>query len=207
MGNSHTNPDVALCHDYTHIIGSQPQLVDTTASDPAIRVITDPNWRIHYVCALITVAHLGSGTGSTAVARSEMRSQFQSEFADGDQAGHIIARALGGHTNKENLIIQNGRCNNGAWKNCELTVKNKLQQYQDCRDKAVVFYTVGIKYPLDWSFSTHYRPDTLMMHADFYTEDRQRLLETFTCDVNNPVIGDCRRLASVDSYYGHDQLG
>lgn len=111
------------------------------------------------VQATVKIGNIGEGTDPSAAVRKAMKQIG----APGDQAGHLIAKVLGGPgSNLVNFVPLNPKLNTGRLSSFEKKIKKKIagNKTWEARIVIVLTYNTKAKYPK--------RPVTLYYVCKFY---------------------------------------
>jgi len=83
---------------------------------------TDQNGRVVSATASVSPQDINTGTGTNASSRNYVRELGNSD----DDAGHILAKALGGQGGKGNVFPQDSKINRGDYRLFEKQIKEEV---------------------------------------------------------------------------------
>ncbi len=81
--------------------------------------------RVEFLFAIINIEDKTKGTDINPTAKNK----FETLKEENDQAGHLLAKNLGGKGGMDNVIPQNAKINQGNWKEMEKVISNDVENY------------------------------------------------------------------------------
>lgn len=115
-----------------------------------------PTGRIMKVKAEAKTTDLYSGTSTNQKARTYARSQGDAQ----DDAGHLIAKLLGGEADLDNIVGMNRKLNRGKYRDFEMEIAEKLE---DLGENGSAKITIELKYD-----GASMRPSKLVYKVEYF---------------------------------------